>query len=456
MYSWVIIVSTLSIFIKLNNGQENAYEYQWIHSMGNPSNTRRIIPSLPTNYTGKLWYFISNGSSQANAIQGLGAGINGDLYFFMSENLTHSADYFICMTLNGLIRWRIYLQPIEKMINVGVSNIVSTTDGLIYFISSWTDGISSSGKACRISNGQTNKPILECAENNQLYYPYEEAPLSLDDSAVYLFTTVVNQSIAVINATSLEIVWIDRGVIGCSSKSTYNSDGTGIYWIGDDDHFRKVNGRDTRLLDIYVNSGGNRFYSFDQRHSVIARVWQNFHSTTSNGSVIVSGWDALASGDFGLLWQWNEPHQSSAQSTQPTVNDQLGVTYISVLPFMYAIDQHGLTLWKTQIVSRDEINQYNLISNCLAFNAETNIIHVLVSSSSIGQGKRLSTIFIARLRVNNGQLLNRINIDLPSNAKVNAHCPILIGNEALYIPWIMGNDPDLASLNIMGFPQMNS
>ncbi|CAF4572134.1 unnamed protein product, partial [Rotaria magnacalcarata] len=58
---------------------------------------------------------------------------------------------------------------------------------------------------------------------------------------------------------------------------------------------------------------------------------------------------------------------------------------------MYAIDQHGLTLWKTQIVSRDEINQYNLISNCLAFNAETNIIHVLVSSSSIDQGKRLST-----------------------------------------------------------------
>ncbi|CAF4157018.1 unnamed protein product, partial [Rotaria magnacalcarata] len=56
--------------------------------MGNPSNTRRIIPSLPTNYTGKLWYFISNGSSQANAIQGLGAGINGDLYFFMNENLT--------------------------------------------------------------------------------------------------------------------------------------------------------------------------------------------------------------------------------------------------------------------------------------------------------------------------------------------------------------------------------
>ncbi|CAF4776387.1 unnamed protein product, partial [Rotaria magnacalcarata] len=81
-----------------------------------------------------------------------------------------------------------------------------TNDGLIYFISSWTDGISSSGKACRISNGQTNEPILECVENSQLYYPYEEAPLSLDDSAVYLFTSVVNQSIAVINATSLEIV----------------------------------------------------------------------------------------------------------------------------------------------------------------------------------------------------------------------------------------------------------
>jgi hypothetical protein len=360
------------------------------------------------------------------------------------------------LTLNGLIRWKIYLEPIDEMINVGVSNIISTRDGLIFFTSSWTDGSSSFGKACRISNGQTNNPILECVQNNQLYYPYEEAPLSKNDDSIYLFTTAVNQSLAVVNTTSLEIVWIDRGTVGCSSKSVYNSDGTGMYWIGNDDHFRKINGADTRLLDVYINSGGNRFYSIDQPQSIVARAWQNFSSTTSNGSLVVSGWDAQAGGDFHLIWQWNEPHESSAQSTQPIVDGRLTITYISILPFIYAINSKGSTLWQTQIVSQDEISQFNLVSNCLALNAQTNTIYILVSSSSIDKLKHLSTIFIVSVRASDGQLLNRLNIDIPSNTQINVHCPILIGNEALYISWLMGNYPDLVSLNIMGIPQIQA
>ncbi|CAF1411094.1 unnamed protein product [Adineta steineri] len=308
MRLWVIIVFTLLILIELMNGQKNAYEYEWIHSMGNPSNSRRMVPSIPTNFTGKSWRIIFNNSSQAKAIQGTGAGSNGDLYFFISNNSSHSADYIVCLTLNGSIRWKIYLQPINEMINVGVSNIISIKNGLIYFISCWTNGISSFGKV----------------------------------------------------------------------SSSY----------------------------------------------------------------------------FHVIWQWNEPYGSSAQSTQPIVSDQSSITYISILPYIYAIDSHGSTLWKTQIVSQDETKRFNLVSNCLSLNTETNIIYILVSSSSNNQLKYMSNIFIVPVRINNGQLLDRINIDIPSNAQINAHCPVLIGNEAIYLSWIMGNDPDLVSLNIMAVPQI--
>ncbi|CAF1385653.1 unnamed protein product [Adineta steineri] len=182
----------------------------------------------------------------------------------------------------------------------------------------------------------------------------------------------------------------------------------------------------------------------------MTRVWQN----STNGSISISSWDVLASSYFHVIWQWNEPYGSSAQSTQPIVNDQSSITYISILPYIYAIDAHGLTLWKTEIVSQDEIERFNLFSNCLSLNTETNIIYILVSSSPNDQLKYMSNTFIVPVRINNGQLLDRINIDIPSNAQINVHCPILIGNEAIYLSWTIGNDPDLVSLNIMAVPQI--
>jgi hypothetical protein len=43
-------------------------------------------------------------------------------------------------------------------------------------------------------------------------------------------------------------------------------------------------------------------------------------------------------------------------------------------------------------------------------------------------------------------------MDIPSNA----HRPILVGNEALYIPWLMGNYVDLVWFNIMAVPHIHS
>lgn len=109
---------------------------------------------------------------------------------------------------------------------------------------------------------------------------------------------------------------------------------------------------------------------------------------------------------------------------------------------------------QAQIVAQDEISRFNLVSNCLAWNTQTNIIYVLVSSSSIDQLKHLSTIFIVPIRVNNGQLLNKINIDISSNIQINAYFPILIGNEALYVSWLMGSYSDIVSLNVTTVPQI--
>ncbi|CAF4185751.1 unnamed protein product, partial [Adineta steineri] len=46
--------------------------------------------------------------------------------------------------------------------------------------------------------------------------------------------------------------------------------------------------------------------------------------------------------------------------------------------------------------------------------------------------------------------LNRINIDIPPNT----HYSILVGNEAIYVSWTIGSDPDLVSLNIMALSQI--
>ncbi|UJR29766.1 hypothetical protein I4U23_017314 [Adineta vaga] len=448
MYLRILFLYFILIIIELISGKEN--EYGWIHSMGNPSNTRRIIPSIPTNFTGKSWTMSFNSSSQDKTIQGTAAGLNGDLYFFVRENSSHLVDNLICLTINGLIRWKISLPSNDNMINIGVSNIIAPHNSFIYFTSSWTNGINSLGKICQISNGQTNNPNITCVENEQLFSPFKQSPLSINDYFIHLYTTVLNQSLAVINTSNLEIIWIDHQIIGCSSESIYNSDGTGIYWIGNDNHFKNVNGKDTHLFDVEINPGGNHFYSFDRYQAIIIQVWQNFN----NKSIAISAWDALASSYFHVIWQWNEPYGISKQSTQPIIDEQSTITYISILPYTYAINSTGSTLWKTEIVSQTEINRFNLIANCLTLNSDTNIIYVLVSSLFNDQIKPFVSIFIVPINSTNGQLFDRIYFDVSINTQINAYCPILIGNETLYMSWTKGKYPDLVSLNIMTIEQI--
>ncbi|CAF1030554.1 unnamed protein product [Rotaria sordida] len=417
--------------------------------MGNACNTRRMIPSIPTNYSGKPWQQILYNTT----IQGIGTATTGDLYLFLSDNRTHAANYLLSVTSNGTIRWKLYLDPIAQMINKAVSNIVSTNNGQVFFISSWANDSSYSAKVCRLSMIQTANPLQECVENALLYSKFNN-PLAINDVAIYLFTTIGDQSPAVINTTSLELVWIDRQSIGAANDSDYNSDGTGIYWIGNDDHFRKVDGRDKKLLDENMNSGGSRHYAFDRFQAFIIRPWLNVTETTR--TLVVSAWNVLPSVGFNLIWQWTDSQTNSTRCTQPVIDDHTGVTYIGVLPYLNAININGKLQWQARITSDEEIDRFNLVSNCLTLNTETKIIYTLVSSSSTDQQERLSNLFIARIRADTGTVLTRINVDVPLKSSILAQCPILIDNDMLYLAWLVSTDFDTTQLSINGYPQSSS
>jgi hypothetical protein len=61
-------------------------EFAWTNSMGNARNTRRLTPSLATNYNGSSWSYVYNSSSQDTTVFGVGVGINGDLYSYLSTS----------------------------------------------------------------------------------------------------------------------------------------------------------------------------------------------------------------------------------------------------------------------------------------------------------------------------------------------------------------------------------
>ncbi len=61
-------------------------EFAWINGMGNARNTRRLNPSLATNYNGSSWNYFYNSSSQDAGVFGVGVGINGDLYSYLSTS----------------------------------------------------------------------------------------------------------------------------------------------------------------------------------------------------------------------------------------------------------------------------------------------------------------------------------------------------------------------------------
>ena len=74
---------------------DNNDELSWSTAMGNARNTRRLIPSFPTEFNGSTWTSIFNSSSQDTTVFGTGVGINGDLYLFVTDSRYSSGNIFL-------------------------------------------------------------------------------------------------------------------------------------------------------------------------------------------------------------------------------------------------------------------------------------------------------------------------------------------------------------------------
>lgn len=64
-------------------------ESSWSSEQGNSQNTHRIVPSIPVSYSKTPWIYEYNLTSQDTTEFGQGAGINGDLYFFLGKTRYH-------------------------------------------------------------------------------------------------------------------------------------------------------------------------------------------------------------------------------------------------------------------------------------------------------------------------------------------------------------------------------
>lgn len=357
------------------------------------------------------------------------------------------------MTANGVMRWKISLERVAGTLNTAVSNIVASADGTVFFMSSWANITYSTGKICRLSHAQTGQPVQGCVQNDQLFAERGN-PLTLNSNSTLLLTTVSRQSLAVINATDLQIIWIDRNNIGSDFQSVYNCDSTGIYWIGLNDHLNKVTYQDQLLFDQMLNTNGNRFYAFHQQRQLLVQVWTN--RTTTSSYNYLSAWNVSSKEEFHLIWQWEQLHVNSNQYTQPVIDDTQETIYIVSLPLFFAIDLNGRTLWNVEIISDEEINQYNLISNCLAVNTQTKIAYIVIFSSLFSQGQRPSALFVAVVDITTGQFSRKFQIDVPSNVYITVHCPILVGSDLLYLTWLLGIYPISVPLQVYAMSQFNT
>ncbi len=90
-FIFVILQQCTIVDTRINDDDDP--ELRWSNEEGNSQNTYRIVPSMATNYSKMPWIYEYNLTSQDLTQFGQGAGINGDLYFFLSETRTHVGKY---------------------------------------------------------------------------------------------------------------------------------------------------------------------------------------------------------------------------------------------------------------------------------------------------------------------------------------------------------------------------
>ncbi|CAF1253756.1 unnamed protein product [Adineta steineri] len=451
-FSFVLIFVLVLITEAKATVNDNNDELSWTTTMGNARNTRRLIPSLATEFNGSTWTTIFNSSSQDATVFGAGAGINGDLYLFVTDSRYGSADYMLCLTTNGDIRWKMYLESPPRMMNTAVSNIVSDqVNNLLYYTSTWADTGSFVSKICRVFYPQTHHPAQECVNTYKISSNFL-APLALSTKADLLITSVITNAPAAFNTTTFEMLWSDSETMGSDPSADYKADPfTGdIYWIGGDDVMGKMNSNGTRLFINDTNSGGNRDFALDSRRQIVVRAWQNM--SDHDWPLIVSAWDVENTG-LHERWQWKDDNNNTMNTdcTPPMMDVQNGITYFVNLPYAIALDTNtGSRRWQTEVVTKSDMDNLDLAAECTAFNEQSRVVYVFVKST-----KAPFKLMLIAVHADTGKILRQMDVARTDSKIVKSFCPMLIGNEMIYISWLTGAYPDLVPLTITGVPQLS-
>jgi hypothetical protein len=94
-YLVVLLICVILNQCALASIETDDTEFVWSTETGNSQNTYRIVPSNATNYSKIPWTYEYNLTSQDVTQFGRGAGINGDVYFFLSETRSHPGKHRI-------------------------------------------------------------------------------------------------------------------------------------------------------------------------------------------------------------------------------------------------------------------------------------------------------------------------------------------------------------------------
>ncbi|CAF1152848.1 unnamed protein product [Rotaria sp. Silwood1] len=442
IFIWLIFVILQQSTIVDGMTNDNDPESQWSNEEGNSQNTHRIVPSMATNYSKMPWIFEYNLTSQDTTQFGQGAGVN--------------ADFMMCLTTNGIVRWKLPLESEPDMESIGISNIISDRQGHLFYTISWAGDTRITAKICRVTNAQTSYPLQKCVENFQLFV-YIKTLLALNEKYDLLITSVKGNEIelvpAVLNKTTLDLLWVNRHFFGAGIHGDYRWDLNmgNIFWIGGDDHLLKFDQKGEKLINNVTQLDGfGRDFVLDRQQQIIVRPWQNM--TSSPSKFLVSSHD-VSTQQIKLRWNWPAPPAiaGNADITPPTI-DENGTVYISSMPLVFAIDNRGKTLWTSELATSSEMKKFELASFCITMNSKRRIVYILSGSSYSHKSDIL--YFITAVHMDIGKIIKRIDLNLGNDKGITPKCPILIGDEMFYFSWLTGQYPQLVPFKVTGISQL--
>ncbi|CAF1028914.1 unnamed protein product [Didymodactylos carnosus] len=363
----------------------------------------------------------------------------------------------MCLTPNGIVRWKLPVEPVPDMEPIGISNIISDRQGQLYYTISWSGDTIYTAKICRITHAQTSHPVQKCIENYQLFM-YIKSPLALNEKYDLLVTAVSDNEMdsvpATLNKTTLDLLWVNRHFFGAGMDGHYRCDTNmgDMFWIGGDGNLLKFRHDGQNLINNYTQSDGfGGDFVLDQQQQIIILSWQNM--TRLPWELVVSSYD-VSTKEIKLRWNWYAPPSIAENDdiTTPSV-DENGTVYMSSMPLAFAIDSLGKTVWTCELATSSEMKTFNLFSYCLTMNSKRRVLYI-VSGSPYSQKPPHFLYFITAVNMDTGKVIKRIDLSLGHDKPITPQCPILIGDEMLYFFWLTGRYPELVPFKVTGIDQI--